>query len=62
MYLAIAETDNFPLGWEVNVNFTFFVHDQIQDNYLAVQGAYLLNQIIFLIFVTKLKSKLCIFC
>lgn len=37
LYLAIADRDNLPLGWEVNVNFKLFVFDQIQDKYMTVQ-------------------------
>ncbi|XP_058189027.1 protein RESTRICTED TEV MOVEMENT 3-like isoform X1 [Rhododendron vialii] len=39
LYLAIADRDNLPLGWEVNVNFKLFVFDQIQDKYITVQDA-----------------------
>ncbi|XP_058189029.1 MATH domain and coiled-coil domain-containing protein At3g58400-like isoform X3 [Rhododendron vialii] len=37
LYLVIADRDNLPLGWEVNVNFKLFVFDQIQDKYMTVQ-------------------------
>ncbi|KAL7187942.1 hypothetical protein ACSBR1_037893 [Camellia fascicularis] len=39
LYLVIAETNNLPLGWEVNVNFKLFVYDQIQDKYMTIQDA-----------------------
>jgi len=39
LYLAIAGREDLPLGWEVNVNFKFFVYDQIQDKYMTVQDA-----------------------
>jgi hypothetical protein len=38
LYLAIAATDDLPLGWEVNVNIRFFVFDQIRDKYLTIQS------------------------
>ena len=38
LYLAIAATDDLPLGWEVNVDIRFFVFDQIRDKYLSIQG------------------------
>ncbi|XP_030968831.1 MATH domain and coiled-coil domain-containing protein At3g58210-like [Quercus lobata] len=37
LYLAIAETEELPLGWEVNAGFRLFVFDQIRDEYLTVQ-------------------------
>ncbi|XP_062164157.1 BTB/POZ and MATH domain-containing protein 5-like isoform X1 [Alnus glutinosa] len=39
LYLAIAHTNDLPLGWEVNVNIRFFVFDQIRDKYLTIQDA-----------------------
>ncbi|XP_050289566.1 uncharacterized protein LOC126727680 [Quercus robur] len=39
LYLAITETGEFPLGWEVNASFKLFVFDQIRDEYLTVQDA-----------------------
>lgn len=38
LYLAIADTNTLPLGWEANVNFKFFVFDHIRDIYLTIQG------------------------
>ncbi|KAH7522735.1 hypothetical protein FEM48_Zijuj07G0170000 [Ziziphus jujuba var. spinosa] len=38
LYLVIAETETYPFGWEVNVNFKLFVYDQIRDKYLTIQG------------------------
>lgn len=38
-YLVIADTKTLPPGWEVNVNFKFFVFDQIRDKYLTIQEA-----------------------
>jgi hypothetical protein len=38
LYLEIAATDAFSLGWEVNVNIRFIVFDQIRDKYLTIQG------------------------
>ena len=40
LYLAIAETEKLPLGWEVNASFKFFLFDQIRDMYLTIQGLY----------------------
>lgn len=37
LYLAIADTNTLPLGWEANVNFKFFVFDHIRDIYLTIQ-------------------------
>ncbi|XP_075663823.1 MATH domain and coiled-coil domain-containing protein At3g58260-like [Castanea sativa] len=37
LYLGIAETEELPLGWEVNAAFRLFVFDQIRDEYLTVQ-------------------------
>ncbi|PON60895.1 E3 ubiquitin-protein ligase SIN-like [Parasponia andersonii] len=39
LYLVIAELDNLPPCWGVNVNFKLFVYDQIKDRYLTVQDA-----------------------
>jgi hypothetical protein len=39
LFLAIAVTDDLPLGWEVNVNIRFFVFDQIRNKYLTIQGS-----------------------
>ncbi|KAM4110658.1 hypothetical protein ACJW30_05G008500 [Castanea mollissima] len=39
LYLGIAETEELPLGWEVNAGFRLFVFDQIRDEYLTVQDA-----------------------
>lgn len=38
LYLQIEGTENLTPSWEVNVNFRFFVHDQIRDKYLAIEG------------------------
>ncbi|XP_050284968.1 uncharacterized protein LOC126724496 isoform X2 [Quercus robur] len=40
LYLAIAETEKIPLGWEVNASFKFFLFDQIRDMYLTIQDSY----------------------
>ncbi|XP_039016795.1 uncharacterized protein LOC120147503 [Hibiscus syriacus] len=37
LYLQIDGTENFPPTWEVNVNFRFFIHDQIRDKYLTIE-------------------------
>ncbi|KAE9447085.1 hypothetical protein C3L33_21023, partial [Rhododendron williamsianum] len=38
-YLAIADTETLPPGWEVNVSFKLFVFDQVRDKYLTIQDA-----------------------
>ncbi|KAH0650888.1 hypothetical protein KY284_030800 [Solanum tuberosum] len=38
VYLAISETTSLPAGWEVNAIFTFFMFNQLRDNYLSVRG------------------------
>ncbi|KAG7990176.1 hypothetical protein I3843_02G012200 [Carya illinoinensis] len=37
LYLAIQNQNNLSLGWEANVNFRFFVFDQIRNKYLCIQ-------------------------
>ncbi|KAA8545761.1 hypothetical protein F0562_020788 [Nyssa sinensis] len=37
LYLVISDTKNLPHGWEVNIQFKFFVFDHIKDKYLTVQ-------------------------
>ncbi|XVF79795.1 hypothetical protein PTKIN_Ptkin15bG0018400 [Pterospermum kingtungense] len=39
LYLQIADTETLPLGWQINVNFKFFVFDQIRDKYLTIEDA-----------------------
>ncbi|CAL5359405.1 unnamed protein product [Camellia sinensis] len=39
LYLVIAETSKLPLGWEVNVRFTMFEYDHIQDKNMTFQDA-----------------------
>ncbi|KAM3221829.1 ubiquitin C-terminal hydrolase 12 isoform X2 [Capsicum annuum] len=41
VYLAISGTSSLLVGWEVNAIFTFFLFDQIHDNYLSVRGTIL---------------------
>ncbi|KAI8532620.1 hypothetical protein RHMOL_Rhmol11G0227400 [Rhododendron molle] len=38
LYLAIADTEALPPGWEVNVSFKLFLFDHIRDRYLTIQG------------------------
>ncbi|KAK4601088.1 hypothetical protein RGQ29_010605 [Quercus rubra] len=38
LYLAIEAADLRPPGWEVHAIFRFFLHDQIRDNYLTIEG------------------------
>ncbi|KAM7273879.1 hypothetical protein ACFE04_028543 [Oxalis oulophora] len=35
--LAMVETNDLPLNWELNVEFRFFVFDQIRDKFLTIQ-------------------------
>ncbi|MBA0579665.1 hypothetical protein Gorai_021914, partial [Gossypium raimondii] len=37
LYLQIEDTQYFPRTWEVNVNFRFFILDQIRDKYLTIE-------------------------
>ncbi|KAK3020837.1 hypothetical protein RJ639_045519 [Escallonia herrerae] len=38
LYLVLAEEANsLPMGWEIDVNFRLFVHDQIRDRYYTIQ-------------------------
>nr|XP_009764686.1 PREDICTED: uncharacterized protein LOC104216367 [Nicotiana sylvestris] len=38
VYLAISGTSSLPAGWEVTAIFTFFLYNQLCDNYLTVRG------------------------
>ncbi|XP_049414551.1 ubiquitin C-terminal hydrolase 13-like [Solanum stenotomum] len=38
VYLAISGTTSLPANWEVNAIFTFFLFNQLRDNYLSVRG------------------------
>ena len=38
LYLAIEAADLRPPSWEVHAIFRFFLHDQIRDNYLTIEG------------------------
>ncbi|XP_055823930.1 MATH domain and coiled-coil domain-containing protein At3g58400-like [Solanum dulcamara] len=38
VYLAISGTSSLPAGWEVNAIFTFFLFNQLHDNYLSARG------------------------
>ncbi|XP_059283994.1 MATH domain and coiled-coil domain-containing protein At3g58220-like isoform X1 [Lycium ferocissimum] len=38
VYLALSGTSSLPVGWEVNAIYTFFLFNQLCDNYLSVQG------------------------
>ena len=42
LYLAIADTESLPTGWEVNAYFTMFVFDNDKDKYLAIEGNFIL--------------------
>jgi hypothetical protein len=46
LYLAIANTKDLQLGWEVNANIKFFVFDQIRDKYLCIQGTFAQNLVL----------------
>ncbi|KAM5554589.1 hypothetical protein ABKV19_022804 [Rosa sericea] len=39
LYLAIAETDTYPEGWEVYADYKLFLLDHLQKKYLTVQDA-----------------------
>jgi hypothetical protein len=49
LYLAIAVTNDLPLGWEVNVNIRFFLFDQIRDKYLSIQGS--AQNLVFIVYL-----------
>ncbi|XP_059285076.1 uncharacterized protein LOC132038422 [Lycium ferocissimum] len=38
VYLALSGTSSLPAGWEVNAIYTFFLFNQLCDNYLSVRG------------------------
>ncbi|XP_060190403.1 BTB/POZ and MATH domain-containing protein 2-like [Lycium barbarum] len=38
VYLAISGTSSLLAGWEVNAIFTFFLFNQLRDNYLSVRA------------------------
>ncbi|XP_059281911.1 BTB/POZ and MATH domain-containing protein 2-like isoform X2 [Lycium ferocissimum] len=38
VYLALSGTSSLPTGWEVNAIYTFFLFNQLCDNYLSVRG------------------------
>ncbi|KAH0743733.1 hypothetical protein KY290_031726 [Solanum tuberosum] len=38
VYLAISGTTSLPANWEVNAIFTFFLFNQLRDNYLSARG------------------------
>ncbi|KAL3324309.1 hypothetical protein AABB24_038475 [Solanum stoloniferum] len=38
VYLAITGTGSLPAGWEVNVTVTFFLFNQLCNNYFTVRG------------------------
>ncbi|KAL1561388.1 hypothetical protein AAHA92_04099 [Salvia divinorum] len=40
VYLSVADSDSLALGlgWEVNAIFTFFLHNQLADNYSSFRG------------------------
>ncbi|KAL1561393.1 hypothetical protein AAHA92_04102 [Salvia divinorum] len=35
---SIADTSSLPVGWEVNAIFAFFIHNQVEDNYVCFRG------------------------
>nr|POF03380.1 isoform 2 of ubiquitin carboxyl-terminal hydrolase 12 [Quercus suber] len=43
LYLAIVETENLPLGWEIYVSFKLFVFGQIRDKYLTIHEVFVHN-------------------
>ncbi|KAI5580861.1 hypothetical protein BDE02_08G181800 [Populus trichocarpa] len=36
-YIILADPDNMPAGFEINVSFKLFVYDHFQDEYLTIQ-------------------------
>lgn len=38
LYLAIAETESLPKGWEVSVKIKMFVYNNNEDEYLTIEG------------------------
>lgn len=40
---------SLPAGWEVDAIFTFFLFNQLCDNYLAVQGTILISVLYMLV-------------
>ncbi|XP_059277973.1 MATH domain and coiled-coil domain-containing protein At3g58340-like [Lycium ferocissimum] len=38
VYLAIADTSSLPAGWEADAVFSFFLFNQLCDNYLVIRG------------------------
>jgi hypothetical protein len=58
LYLAIANTKDLQLGWEVNANIKFFVFDQIRDKYLCIQGTFAQN----LVFIVDLSLICFVIC
>ncbi|KAL8501616.1 hypothetical protein ACS0TY_020940 [Phlomoides rotata] len=38
VYLSSSVETTLPVGWEVNAMFTFFLFNQIQDNYVSFRG------------------------
>ncbi|KAK6775928.1 hypothetical protein RDI58_026929 [Solanum bulbocastanum] len=38
VYLAITGTGSLPAGWEVDVTVTFFLFNQLCNNYFTVRG------------------------
>ncbi|XVE67967.1 hypothetical protein DITRI_Ditri09bG0030600 [Diplodiscus trichospermus] len=44
LYLQIEDTENLPRTWEVNVNFRFFILDQIRDKYSIEESDGVINR------------------
>ena len=38
IFLRLVDKDSLPVGWEVNAVITFFLFDQIRDQYVTSQG------------------------
>nr|XP_016465620.1 PREDICTED: ubiquitin carboxyl-terminal hydrolase 12-like [Nicotiana tabacum] len=43
VYLAIANDSSLPAGWEANAVFSFFLFNQLCDNYLVIRDTYRLT-------------------
>ncbi|XP_057970956.1 uncharacterized protein LOC131159801 [Malania oleifera] len=39
LYLVLEEPGSLPPSWEINVDFKFFLYDQIRDKYLTIQDS-----------------------
>lgn len=54
LYLVIKDTNELTRGWELNVHFKLFVYNNLEDNYLTVQGNYFFLIFFSFIFVLNM--------